>query len=122
MRLLAIDPGHTTGIAIYEDKSLEITMTVPYLGSFQDKNFFKCLYMLARPDTVLIEDIPRVKVDPKTVEIKFQYQNWFTVVGGCDIVLIQPAKWKGFTDRVEIPGQHARDAATMGKWYLESIA
>lgn len=121
MRILSIDPGHTTGIAIFEDNILQLTMTVPFEGAYTNREFFKCLYMLAMPDIVLVEDLPTTNVDGRTIEIAYAYTNWFKIVGNCEIVRIKPGQWKGLVARVEIPGQHARDAATMAQWYINSM-
>lgn len=117
MRVLSIDPGFTTGVAIYdEDGNLECSMAVTLKGLHRN-GFFNHLISTARPDITLIESLPMNNVTPEMMAIHSHITQWFNIAG-YPTELIKPAQWKGLTHRVEIPGQHARDAATMGIWWL----
>lgn len=118
MRILSIDPGFTTGIAILEeDGSLESSITITRKGLFRN-GFFNHLIALAKPDVVVIEELPQNSVSPEMRDLHGHLANWFRIAG-YRVEHVKPAQWKGLVQRVEIPGQHARDAATMGKWWAE---
>lgn len=119
-RILSIDPGHTTGIAVYDkDGQLEFSMAAP-AKTIQIAGFFLDLVGFCRPEIILIEDLPKNYVDALTQQVWSHIAARVTVLKPkVKIVQIKPAQWKGFAERVEIPGQHARDAATMAKWWIE---
>jgi hypothetical protein len=119
MRVLAVDPGHTIGLAFVTTQfGLRWSMTIPtdhdgYL------DLFGRMVELANPTVVLIEGIPSKFVDEKTSQIFHAVRHWVDLeTNHFEIVVVKPAAWKGLVKRVEIPGQHARDAATMAKWYI----
>jgi hypothetical protein len=117
MRVLSIDPGYTTGIAVYDENGeLEVSMAASRLGLFGN-GFLTGLIKMSHPDVVLIEAIPTHHIDPETMKIHSHLTQWFTVAGFA-VYSIRPAEWKGMVPRVEIPGQHARDAATMAMWWI----
>lgn len=117
MRILSIDPGYTTGIAILdEDGAIESSITVTHKGLFRN-GFLNHLIAIAKPDVVLIEELPQNLVSVEMRELHSHISNWFKVAG-FRVESIKPAQWKGLVQRVEIPGQHARDAATMGSWWI----
>jgi hypothetical protein len=120
MRILALDPGHTTGVAVLgEEGEVEISMTIRGTIFLQRSGFIQDLVDIAKPETILIEALPTNFVDPLTSEVFHAIHRGF--VSHCpfsSILVINPGQWKNMVQRVEIPGQHARDAATMAKWYL----
>lgn len=117
MRVLSIDPGITTGISIYnDDGELECSLTVTAKG-LQRSGFFNQIVSFAKQDITLIEALPTNHVTPEMLAIHSYIKQWF-VIASYPIEEIKPAQWKGLAARVEIPGQHARDAATMAKWWL----
>jgi hypothetical protein len=121
--VLAIDPGHTTGVAILDETGcLEVAMTVTSHKLFLDSKWLYRCYDLAhmgieRP-VVVIERPPQKEVDAITTAIYQHLVHWFD---SRDITLhqVMPGSWKGLTQRIAVPGQHARDAATMGRWFIE---
>jgi hypothetical protein len=120
MRILAIDPGLTTGIAVYnEQNDLELSLTVSKKGIYRN-SFLSKLVALCQPQIVLLEDLPRSNIHKETRELHAHLQVWFRVAG-YQLVDIRPGQWKGLVKRVEIPGQHARDAATMVAWYINQV-
>lgn len=119
MRVLSIDPGFTTGIAIYDEEgNLESSMAVTLRGLHRN-GFFGHLVSHAKPDVVLIEALPTNNVSSDMMAIHSHITQWFKIAGYV-VELIRPAQWKGLATRVEIPGQHARDAATMAAWWIKN--
>lgn len=118
MKILSIDPGYTTGIAVLEDGELESSITVTRKGLYRN-GFFNHLVSLSKPDVVVIEALPQNLVSSEMRTLHGFVTNWFKVAG-YDVHLVNPGQWKGMVTRVEIPGQHARDAATMGRWWVQS--
>lgn len=116
MRVLSIDPGHTSGVACYSGTVLEWSMTVD-LKTWYTMGFVNRLEMLARQDVVLLEAVPTKYADPKTSTLFTMLHHHFTAAA-TELVVIQPGAWKGLVERATIPGQHARDAATMAMWYI----
>jgi len=118
-RILSLDPGHTVGVAALDDSGeLYFSMAVPKDTIYRN-GFLNKLVAMAKPDVVLIENLPKSMVDVETNKVWNHFCHWFKIAG-FQIVHINPGQWKGLAKRVEIPGQHARDAATMAKWWLES--
>lgn len=119
MKLLSIDPGLTTGIAVYDENGeLDLSMTVrkeKILGN----GFLNKLVSIAQPEVVLVEDTPPFMPNQEIVALKLELCRWFRVAG-FQVEIIKPSEWKKLTKRVEIPGQHARDAATMARWWIEA--
>lgn len=118
MRILSIDPGLTTGIAIVDGESggLEASMTVTRKGLFRN-GFLSHLVAISKPDVVLIEELPVNFINKDVREIHNHLTSWFRIAG-FETHQIKPAQWKRLVQRVEIPGQHARDAATMASWWI----
>lgn len=117
MRVLSIDPGFTTGIAIYDaEGNLECSMAVTLKGLFRS-GFFNHLVSISKPDMTLIEALPMNNVTPEMMAIHSHITQWFKIAGYAT-EMIKPSQWKGLAERIEIPGSHARDAATMASWWL----
>lgn len=117
MRVLSIDPGFTIGIAIYDDEgNLECSMAITLKGLHRN-GFFSHLVSHAKQDITLIEALPTNNVSSEMMAIHSHITQWFRIAG-YQVELVRPSQWKGLVQRVEIPGQHARDAATMGAWWL----
>jgi hypothetical protein len=115
-KFLSIDPGETTGVAAYEGSDLSFTMTLSS-RKLLSNGFLNKLLSMATPEVILIEDVPKFKPDPHQLILVAELVRWFRVAG-FEVVTIQPSQWKNFVSRVEIPGQHARDAASMGRWFI----
>lgn len=117
MRILSIDPGHSTGIAVFNAQGeYEFSMHITD-EAWNGGNFILKLVALAKPDMVLLEGIPSRQQDPKTVERFTELKQWLKVAG-YPFRVILPGQWKGLTDGPKIPGQHARDAAKMAMWWM----
>lgn len=117
-RVLSIDPGITTGIAVYDENGeLDAALTVRKEKIYKN-GFLTDLISLSHPEVILVENLPLNNVDKETQRLHAYFIARFRIAG-FEVVEIQPSQWKGWAKRVEIPGQHARDAATMAKWWLE---
>lgn len=117
MRILSVDPGYTTGIAIVdEDGEWESAFSVTRRGLYRN-GFLNHLVAISQPDVVLIEELPASLVSSEMRQIHAYIANWFRVAG-YEIENIKPAQWKGLATRIEIPGTHTRDAATMASWWV----
>lgn len=116
-RVLAIDPGWTTGIAIYDENGeLDMTMTVRKEKIYKN-GFLNNLVKMSKAEVVLLESLPKSNVDKETQKLHTHLSSWFRTAA-YELIDIQPSQWKGLATRVEIPGQHARDAATLGRWWI----
>jgi hypothetical protein len=117
-RILAIDPGITTGIAVYDENGeLVISLTCSKDALYRN-GILNNLVSMSQPEVVLLEDIPTQHADRQTERLHTVLENWFRTAG-FNVVNIKPSQWKGLVERVEIPGQHARDAASMARWFIE---
>lgn len=117
-KYLSFDPGFITGIALSNTHDVEITMTVTR-EMVLSNGFLSKLVAMTKPDVVLVEGIPAFMPHPAIVELKAEIVRWFRIAG-YEVHEIQPSQWKGFVKRVVIPGQHARDAASMCRWWVEN--
>lgn len=118
MNVLSIDPGITTGIAVYDEDGDLMSITASK-DKILKNGFLNKLVAISHPNVVIIEDLPKSNVHQETQELHSYLHQWFRVAG-YETVRIKPGQWKGLAKRVEIPGQHARDAATMAKWWMGS--
>lgn len=118
-RVLSIDPGLTTGIAIYDENGkLEAAVTASKDTIYVD-GWLNKLVALAQPEVVLIEAIPISQlVEIDMIDLYAYLKEWLKRTD-LEIEIITPSQWKKLIERVEIPGQHARDAATMGAWWIK---
>lgn len=94
-------------------------MAIPYKTIYQLGFLGKLIHGLAKPDIILMEDIPSNYVDQITSGLWHYLFGWLDV-SEYKVCIIKPSQWKGLVKRVEIPGQHARDAATMARWFINN--
>ena len=117
MRVLSIDPGHSTGVAVFNEAGeYELSINISD-GAWNNGYLLNQLVALARPEIVLIEGIPSKVVDEKTAARFYNLERWFTVAG-YKVYVVKPSEWKGLVQKSDIPSQHARDAARMGQWWM----
>lgn len=120
MRLIAFDPGHITGVAVFDKDGIwRMGLTVPTVGL--TPHFFRHLSGIAQPDVIVIESPPLFSRDPETDNNRFTIEHYFKVAG-YQIEYVSPGQWKGMVEKENISGQHQVDAATMGRWWLRARA
>lgn len=118
MRVLAFDPGETTGIAaLTENGEVAFTMTVGL--SFLKDLLFRKLIEMAKPEVILVEELPYMMRNHKHDLAYHTVTHWYTVAG-YTIEKANPGQWKGMVKRVRISGTHQVDAATMAVWYYKN--
>lgn len=109
MRVLAIDPGISTGVVLLDDDGTVLqahTLTEHALSSLTT------VALLA--DVVVMERLPE-KVEPILARIVTVLKTWFP-----DAVLIGPGTWKPvMATRMipDLPSVHQRDAYGLGAYY-----
>lgn len=118
MRLVAFDPGHVTGIAVFDDNG-EWTMGLTVSTSGLTEPFLRHLSSIAKPDIVIIESPPSFSRDVETDNNRFRIEHYFKLAGYM-VEHVNPGQWKGMVDKESISGQHQVDAATMGRWWLRA--
>ena len=116
MRILAVDPGHTTGIALLQEDSVLLAMLVS--KEIVDTFFAQELYERWKPEIVAIERTPQHSdVDQLTVAIEMTF--WLVAEGlRIPVKRISPGTWKpvmGKLTRAKI-GDHLRDAIDLGRY------
>lgn len=116
MRILAFDPGHTTGFALIEDNKIllcgVIDCTFPYISRLID---------LAEPNLVVIEDIPAMTADKITQE-KFASIKFLAEIANKKLLVVKPGVWKPLRqakNKEFIP--HVQDAIGLAE-YAERIS
>ena len=115
MRILAFDPGHSTGFALIEDGKILMSGVIDYR-----LDCFGKLVDLANPDLVIVEDIPTMTVDRTTQEIfstlKYMLADWI------DFLIVKPGVWKPLRkakNKNFIP--HVQDAIGLAE-YAERVS
>jgi hypothetical protein len=123
VRILAIDPGHTTGwckIDVEDEKPKYV-----FSGNVDAKrgNLVHCLRGLLSTDTVdhyVIERLP-YRIPPILSEVRLEILGYLT---DKTPNMVGPAEWKPITGRYPLPKldwrttQHERDAWRMGVFWL----
>jgi len=91
MRILAFDPGHSTGFALVEDGKILMSGTVDHAY-----NCFTDLIDMIRPDAVALEDIPTMTADRITRDvfsiIKQAKATWTDE--SVKLFIVKPGVWK----------------------------
>lgn len=118
MRVVSFDPGHTTGVAVFDEDGawvMGLTVGSPVLGD----RLFQGIVKMARPDAIIVESPPQFSRDPQTDSNYHAIKEWF-LRAGFTVYEVNPGQWKGMVAPEKISGQHQIDAATMGNWWLRS--
>ena len=129
MIMMSVDPGGTTGIALFENDNLVDAITVP--GSDHDK--LANVFMHWIPNVLVIEDFigngPRSVEAISTLKLIGMFEG-FSILKGTRFVVQQPQKRKPYllrastilTKRFESPVRiHAVDAIAHGLAYLKEL-
>jgi hypothetical protein len=106
---IAVDPGHSTGVAIFEGTSLlrTLTTTAPHAG----------LRDLIKGCTVVCERGPKNRKQADTCSDVEAIVNEVAL----DVVWVRPSDWKGHPATRQAEASlpvHERDAASIGYWFI----
>lgn len=92
MRILAFDPGHTTGIAFVNGGVVEMVTTINHAYVVYPYTFLLCEHLL--PDVVAIETAPNGRLaDPITTQLITSLESYAKQYG-IRVCRISPGLWK----------------------------
>lgn len=114
-RILAIDPGETTGISYLENGNFVWGM-VCRPECFDSEDFILGITKMTKPTTIVLESPPAQTVHPNKDQSRiFETLSRVYKIAGFNVVHLNPGQWKGLIDRTKIDATHIRDAADMAK-------
>jgi len=115
-RILAFDPGESTGISYVENGEFVWGM-ITEAKSFDNKDFLRALILMSQPTTIVLETPPTKTAfyNADQYRIYEQLLKFYQNAGFRTVTMI-PGRWKGFIERTKVDSTHARDAADMGKF------
>lgn len=122
MKILAIDPGHTTGWAIICNDQPVIMGAVNH---FYTADFILHLVNYAGPDVIVIEDIPATHVDKLTrnlfVTLCANQDSW--LAQNIPTMIVKPGQWKPLRSKVDNKtfAPHVADAIGLGLFVAQRI-
>lgn len=117
--ILALDPGHKTGLALLTGPHVSFIATVN-ANWILEPAFLKGLHEMCSPTLVVVEAIPYVQADQLTVNLFQTIVAYFTPL--VPLQIISPGSWKPTMRKVpKIPGDaaipgHARDALGLARY------
>lgn len=111
---LAVDPGHSTGVAFASEGQLQWT------GTFQPDAVLPTIAMID-PDILVVETVPQNNPDPLTASLLQTIKNHWGDRPG--LWLVSPGHWKPFARKQnwQMPSgkdRHQKDAAMMLRWAI----
>lgn len=114
-RILAIDPGETTGISYVENGNFVWGM-VCRPECFDSEDFILGITKMTRPSTIVIEIPPAQTVHPNKDQSRI-YETLDRVyrIAGFNVVRMNPGQWKNLIERMKVDATHIRDAADMAR-------
>ena len=116
-RILAFDPGLTTGVGGIENGEIAIAAILP-LQSITEV-VLSSLVRILQPEVVLVERQPFKNPNQKVLALEQYLNNWYTTAG-FDVRLINPSQYKKLIDRTQVETDHLRDALDMARWYYQT--
>lgn len=116
MRVVSFDPGHSTGVAVFDEEGIWVMGMTVTTALLQDR-MFQGLVKFARPDAIVVESPPQFSRDPETDTNYHFIVQWFKGAG-YPVYEVNPGQWKGMVQTEKISGQHQVDAASMGRWWM----
>lgn len=119
MKVVAVDPGDVTGVAVFENGKLVYTISFPVSTEHTIAQLLD-LIATVNPDSLIIEKPPQNNRNRKLAAIYYGLELWANTVS-VEIVTYFPGNWKPVMKkrgRTEISSTHERDAADMGKYHL----
>lgn len=109
-RILAIDPGETTGIAYIESGKFMWGM-VAEKECFQSEVFIRSLTFSTRPTRIILETPPSQTPHKSPAQtMVFELLKSLYIMQGFTVETINPGLWKGLVERSKIDATHIRDA------------
>lgn len=118
-KFVCIDPGHATGIAVYNNRELVWVSTVQ--SSILTSREIELFYTVFEPEAVFLESVPIQNTDKLTQELYYRFLV-IAQLKGIRISSIPPGTWKPFTGQRKLQfGEHAEDAAKLGLYVLEHL-
>jgi hypothetical protein len=112
-RILAFDPGESTGIAYLEDGNFIWGMFC-HSQTFDAPNFLLHLTGMTNPTTIVLESPPTSPLHYNTDQYRiYETLKRTYTVAGYHVLCINPGQWKGLVPRTKLDGTHIRDAADM---------
>lgn len=116
-RILAFDPGTTTGICFLENGSYRWGM-IAIPASFFSDNFHRGLIIASKPQVIVVEEPPHGGFPNKDQQSVFQQLiRWYSVAG-YDVRQILPGFWKKNIEPIKVEANpHIRDSIGMATWF-----
>jgi c-di-GMP-related signal transduction protein len=114
-RILAFDPGETTGIGYVVDGEFRWGM-VCRPECFDHEVFLMNIATMTQPTTIVIEIPPSQTVHYNKDQSRiYERLERFYRVAGWNVISINPGQWKKLIERSKIDATHIRDATDMAK-------
>jgi hypothetical protein len=112
-RILAFDPGESTGIALVEDGEFVWGMTCR-ASAFNRYTFILSLNKMSNPTTIIIETPPTQTPHFNKDQVHvYNLLKGFYETADYNLICISPGMWKKLTERSKIDATHIRDACDM---------
>jgi hypothetical protein len=114
-RILAIDPGETTGISYIEDGNFVWGM-ICLPECFDRESFIMGITKMTQPTTIVLEVPPAQTAHYNKDQFRiFETLDRFYRIADFNVIKLNPGQWKGLVERTKIDATHIRDAADMAK-------
>lgn len=116
-RILAFDPGATTGICFLE-KGVYRWGMIAIPSMFFREDFHRGIILASQPDTVVVEEPPHGGFPNKQQMDVFNEICRRYTTAGFDLHRILPAFWKKNTPTPDVQANsHIRDSIGMATWF-----
>lgn len=114
MRILAFDPGHTTGIAFVDNSETRLVTVVA--AQYMTDAFVLGLLNNFNPDLAVIEGIPSQDGESITVKL-FHSLQYIMKNAGVTVQVVQPGIWKPVSPKPDLKWAiHGADALGLARY------